>query len=109
MACTVIYFSERVKREVFALPTGIRADYLRLLGMMEKHGPDLGMPYSRAMGDGLFEFRPKGREGIGRVFYCTQVGMRVVVLHSFVKKTQETPIAELRIARRRLKEVVEYG
>lgn len=109
MACTVICFSERVKREVFALPTGIRADYLRLLGTMEKHGVDLHMPYSRAMGRGLFELRPRGREGIGRVFYCTQVGVRIVVLHSFVKKTEKTLLAELRIARRRLKEVVENG
>jgi len=109
MACTVIYFNERVKREVFALPTGIRADYLRLLGMMEKHGVNLCMPYSRAMGSGLFELRPKGPEGIGRVFYCTQVGMRIVVLHSFVKKTEHTPLAELRIARTRLKEVRKNG
>nr|WP_239148850.1 type II toxin-antitoxin system RelE/ParE family toxin [Burkholderia pseudomallei] len=49
--------------------------------------------------------RPKGREGIGRVFYCTHVGQRVVVLHSFVKKTQETPQNELRTARVRLSEV----
>ncbi|WP_410174996.1 type II toxin-antitoxin system RelE/ParE family toxin [Mycetohabitans endofungorum] len=38
-------------------------------------------------GEGLFELRPKGPEGIGRVFYCTQVGRRIVVLHSFTKKT----------------------
>lgn len=105
MHCTVTYFSERVKRDVLALPAGICAGYLRLLGMMEKHGVDLGMPYSRAMGDGLFELRPRGLEGIGRVFYCTQAGSRIVVLHSFVKKTPDTPLAELRIARRRLKEV----
>jgi len=109
MLWTVTYFNARVKSEVFALPPGILADYLRLLGMMEKHGVDLRMPYSRAMGDGLFELRATGREGIGRVFYCTQVGMRIVVLHSFVKKTQETPLAELRIAHKRLKEVVKHG
>ncbi|MBK7547772.1 MAG: type II toxin-antitoxin system RelE/ParE family toxin [Rhodoferax sp.] len=44
-------------------------------------------------------------EGIGRVFYCTQVGRSIVVLHSFVKKTQEIPDAELRLARKRLKDV----
>jgi phage-related protein len=57
------------------------------------------------MGNGLFELRPKRPEGIGRVFYCTQVGRSIVVLHSFVKKTQETPDAELRLARKRLKDV----
>jgi len=41
----------------------------------------------------------------GRAFYCFVVGQRVVILHAFVKKTQETPERELRIARRRMKEV----
>lgn len=57
------------------------------------------------MGRGLFELRPRGREGIARVFYCTRVGRRIVVLHSFIKKTQETPKRELEIARRRQREV----
>jgi phage-related protein len=71
---TITYYSERVKAEVFSLPIGIRASYLRLLGVIEKFGADLRMPHSRAMGGGLFELRPRGHEGIGRVFYCTQVG-----------------------------------
>ena len=106
---TITYYSERVKSEVFSLPEGIRAEYWRLRGILEKFGPDLRMPHSRAMGGGLFELRPRGREGIGRVFYCTHVGQRIVILHSFVKKTQETPAAELRIAHKRLKEVHDNG
>jgi len=31
-------------------------------------GPNLGMPFTRSMGDGLFKIRAKGREGIGRAF-----------------------------------------
>jgi phage-related protein len=68
-------------------------------------GPDLGMPHSRAMGKGLFELRLKSKEGIGRVFYGTVPGHRIMMLHAFVKKTQKTPAKELRIARARLKEV----
>lgn len=68
-------------------------------------GADLRMPHSRALGDGLFELRPKGREGIGRVFYCAQQEKTIVVLHSFVKKTQDTPDKEMRLARKRLKDV----
>lgn len=49
---------------------------------------DLRMPHSKAMGNGLLELRLKGPEGIGRVFYCTQVSRSIVVLHSFVKKTK---------------------
>ncbi len=68
-------------------------------------GPNLGSPHTNAVGDGLFELRLKGREGIARVFFCTLVGRRVMVLHSFVKKTQKTPRRELEIARKRMKEV----
>jgi phage-related protein len=57
------------------------------------------------MGGGLFELRLKAAEGIARIFYCTVVGRRIVVLHHFVKKTEKTPRKELEIARRRLKEV----
>ncbi len=72
---------------------------------MESHGADLRMPHSRAMGQGLFELRCRGSQGIGRAFYCTMVGREIVVLHSFIKKTQETPDREMAIARKRLNKV----
>ena len=72
---------------------------------MELYGPDLGMPHTRAMGDGLFELRLKAAEGIARVFYCTVVDRRIVVLHQFVKKTNKTPKKELATAHARLKEI----
>ncbi|MFZ4624902.1 MAG: type II toxin-antitoxin system RelE/ParE family toxin, partial [Rhodoferax sp.] len=60
----------------------------------------------RAFGDGLFELRPRGRSGIGRAFYCFLLGKRVVVLHAFIKKSQQTSANELKMARKRLKEVM---
>jgi phage-related protein len=56
------------------------------------------------MGEGLFELRPRGTEGIGRVFYCFVMNHRIVILHAFIKKTQETPDRELKLARKRMKE-----
>jgi phage-related protein len=106
MSWTIEYYSEAVRLEIAALPVGIRASYVRLTEMLEEFGLDLRMPHSRAMGGGLFELRPKGREGIARVFYCTQVGKRIIVLHSFIKKTNETPKRELEIARKRQREVI---
>ena len=72
---------------------------------MAEHGPNPGLPYTRAMGDGLFEIRARGTEGVGRAFFCTLVGQRIVILHALIKKTQRTPPADLRIARRRLQEL----
>ena len=84
---------------------GVLADYARLIELLVEFGPDVRMPHSRAMGGGLFELRPRGREGIGRVLYCYASGQRVVVLHAFVKKAKSTPERELAIARKRMKEV----
>ena len=82
------------------------ADYARLVELLTEHGPSLRLPHSRAFGDGLFELRPRGRSGIGRAFYCFLMGKRVVVLHAFIKKSQQTPNKELNMARKRLKEVM---
>ena len=94
-----------MQREIAEWPVGIYADFLRLVFLMEEHGADLRLPHSRALGHGLFELRCKGEEGIGRAFYCTMVERQIVILHSFIKKTQETPPRELKTARKRLKEV----
>lgn len=99
------YYNAKVAALVEAWPVGIRASYLRIIETMRAHGPDLGLPHTRAMGGGLFEIRAKGREGIGRAFYCTVIGQRIVILHAIVKKTEQTPPRELETARARLKEV----
>jgi phage-related protein len=105
MGYSIVYFHSRVNAEIENWPVGILADYARIVELLTEFGPNLRMPHSRAMGGGLFELRARGREGIGRAFYCFAVGQRVVILHAFVKKTQETPEQELRIARKRMKEV----
>jgi phage-related protein len=68
-------------------------------------GPNLGEPHSKAFGAGLFELRIKSAEGIARVFYCTRVGRRIVMLHGFIKKSDKTPLPDRRIAEQRLKEI----
>ena len=107
MSWIIDYYSEEVRSEINALPVGIRASYARLANLLEEFGLDLRMPHSRAMGDGLFELRPRGREGIARVFYCMKIGRKIIMLHSFIKKSNETPKREMEIARRRQKEVAE--
>jgi phage-related protein len=102
---TITDYNEQVEQEVFSLPRGILARYLRYVELMEKHGVDLRSPQSEPMGNGLFELRPKAKEGIGLVFYCMVKGSKIVVLHSIVKKTQKTPKGDLAIARQRLEEV----
>ncbi len=105
MAFQIEYFHERVLTEIESWPVGVLADYARLVELLAEHGPSLKLPHSRAFGDGLFELRPRGRSSIGRALYCFQVGKRVVVLHAFIKNTQRTPYRELKLARKRMKEL----
>ena len=101
----VTFYSIRVEAEINALPAGLIARFVRYAERMETYGPNLGMPHTRAMGDGLFELRLKAAEGIARVFFCTVVGRQIVVLHQFVKKSEKTPKRELQIAWNRMKEI----
>jgi phage-related protein len=105
MAFEINYFHERVLEDIESWPIDVLADYARLVELLMEHGPNLRLPHSRAFGDGLFELRPKGRSGIGRAFYCFILGKRVIVLHAFIKKTPQTPDKELKLARKRLKEL----
>ncbi len=109
MKWKIDYFNEKVEKEVLKLPKKLLARYLRMTDVMAEFGPDLGMPHTRSMGDGLFELRLKAQEGIARVFYCTVINKKIVMLHSIVKKTQKTPPKELRLAQSRLKEAKENG
>jgi phage-related protein len=102
---SIEYFHARVQAEIESWPDGILADYARMVELLMEFGPNLRMPHSRAMGGGLFELRPRGREVIGRAFYCFVVSQRVVILHAFVKKTQDTREQDLRIARTRMQEI----
>lgn len=107
MAYSVEYFHPKVLAEIESWPVDVVADYARLVELLIEYDPSLRLPHSRAFGNGLFELRPRGKSGIGRAFYCFLAGQRVVVLHAFIKKTQQTPPQELKIARKRMKEVLD--
>jgi len=73
---------------------------------------DLGLqtirePYVKHLDGKLWEMRLKGEDGIARSIYVAASGQRVVVLRTFVKKTDKTPRREIEIAFARMKEVIE--
>jgi phage-related protein len=102
---TITYYSEGVQAEILNLPDTLAARYIVLTRRISVFGPNLGEPHTKAFGGGLFELRLKGAEGIARVFFCTLVDRRVVMLHSFVKKSDKTPLPDRQIAEQRLREV----
>ncbi|MBX9935338.1 MAG: type II toxin-antitoxin system RelE/ParE family toxin [Burkholderiaceae bacterium] len=105
MPYAIQFYDATVQGQVLALPSTLLARYIVLADRMVNYGPHLGLPHTKALGDGLLELRLKGAEGIARVLYCTLVGQRIVVLHSFIKKTDKIPAKELAVAHKRLKEI----
>ena len=74
MECTISYYSDVVQAEILSLPDTLAAKYIVLTRRMVVLGRNLGTPHTKTFGEGLFELRLKGAEGIVRVFFCTLVG-----------------------------------
>jgi phage-related protein len=88
---------------------GLSVEDRKLIGrdvQKVEFGWPLGMPYCRSLGNGLWEVRSALTDGkIGRVIFCVTQN-RMVLLHGFVKKTQKTPAQDLKLALKRMKEVL---
>ena len=106
MKWKITFYSDKVEVQTLKLPSGVLANFLHIAEMIEELGPNLGKPYVGTLGSGLFEIRAKGKEGIGRSMYCTAKGKEIVILHTFIKKSQKTPKRDLDLARKRMKEVL---
>jgi phage-related protein len=64
-------------------------------------GWPVGMPVCRSLGDGLYEVRSSLTQNrIARVMFYIDARGRMVLLHGFIKKTQKTPPADLKVARK---------
>ena len=107
MKWQIKYYNEKLEEEILNLPDGLLARYLRLTDLMIEFGANLGFPHTKPLEKGLFQLRVKGKEGIARVFFCTKIGKKIVMLHSFIKKSQKTPKKEIKTAKSRMKEILE--
>jgi phage-related protein len=73
-------------------------------------GVNLTMPASKPMPSiaaGVEELRTKDASGIYRVFYFKKSATGILVFHAFTKKTQKTPLHEIKLGQQRLKEMLE--
>jgi phage-related protein len=91
MEWEIIYFNSTEKKTVESLPKGLYARFFRTAFSMRENGPNLGMPHTKSMGDGLFEMRLRSVEGIARIFYCSVIDNRIYLLHFIIKKHRRHP------------------
>lgn len=74
-----------------------------------QNGARLTMPLSRPMpsvAPGVQEIRVRDAAGIYRAFYLMKSARGVLVFHIFEKKSQKTPVHEIQLGRKRLKELL---
>ena len=107
MRWTITFYSEKVEAETLALPPSILANFLRITELIEEFGPNLGRPHTAPLGQGLFEIRAKGREGVARSVFCSVAGEEIVVLITVIKKGSKIPKRSMDVARQRMKEVLD--
>lgn len=73
---------------------------LATIDLLAEYGNQLREPYSKSMGDGLFELRIKFSSDISRIFYFFIVDNKIILTNGFIKKTVKTPKTELDLARK---------
>ncbi|MBX9648499.1 MAG: type II toxin-antitoxin system RelE/ParE family toxin [Xanthobacteraceae bacterium] len=106
MPWRVEILNDTVSAEIAALPADMQARFLRLSERIIQAGLEsLGEPHVKHLEGKLWELRLTGRDGIARALYVTAIGRRVIVVRAFVKKTQKTPPAEIKLALQRAREI----
>lgn len=105
MAYTVEYYemedgTKPAEEFILSQDRKMQAKIFSMLELLEIKGPELREPFSRSLGDGIFEVRAKQGSDITRVLYFFVVGKKVILTNGFVKKTQKTPPREIDRAKR---------
>jgi phage-related protein len=103
---SVEYLNAVAQAEVESLPPDMQAKFAHIVELIRDLGLErLREPYVKPVEGKLWEMRLKGRDGIARSLYMTVKGRRVVILRTFIKKTQKTPRDEIKQALERAKEI----
>lgn len=92
--------TEPAKEFLLSLDAKMRAKMLRTIELLQNNGPELREPYSKPLGDSIFELRAKVGSDISRVLYFFIVGRKVILTNGFIKKTQKTPSGEIEKAKK---------
>jgi phage-related protein len=98
------FINSVAESEVRALPRDLQSKFLRISDMIESNGLEkVREPYVKHLDGKLWEMRMAGRDGIARSLYITASGQRVIVLRTFIKKTEKAPRREIELALERAK------
>ena len=96
-----------IRKFIYSVNPKMRAKILGLLIVLEEKGNLLREPYSKYLGDGIFELRCNCGKDLTRILYFFYYEKKIILTNGFVKKTQKTPRKEIKIAKDRRKDFIE--
>jgi phage-related protein len=97
-----IFVDKNAEKELREFGEEVQLGFEAYFKILEFEGK-LDLPHAKKVAKGLFEIRVK-LQGEYRGFYAYIGKLDIVILHFFRKKTQKTPIKDLEVAQRRLKQ-----
>ena len=98
----VEFFNETAETEFDAFPANIKAKVVHISKLIEELGlHNVGSPYVKHVQGKIWEIRASQ----GRCLYITAQVKKVIILRSFIKKSQKLPKKELEIAKNRAQEI----
>ncbi|WP_341792645.1 MULTISPECIES: type II toxin-antitoxin system RelE/ParE family toxin [unclassified Rickettsia] len=102
---TIEFINKVAEKEVKKLTYDLQADFLYVCELLIEFSPhNVGMPHTRNIEGKFWELRLRGKDNIARSIYYLAIDKKIVILHTFIKKTEKTPKAAILIAKTRLKE-----
>ena len=78
----------------------LRAKIFKNLDLLAELGNYLKEPYSKNLGDGIFELRTQVGNDASRVLYFFIIGKKIILTNGFRKKTNKTPREEIELAKK---------
>ncbi len=93
---------QRASKEFGGFPESVQDEFFRLVKLIEKQG-ELTQPLGKKFHGykNLFEMRVR-ISGAWRAIYSYLPENKIIILHFFQKKTQATPLREIKTAQKRL-------
>ena len=97
-----IFVDKNAQKELRKFDEEVQLEFEAYFKILELEGK-LDLPHAKKVTRDLFEIRIKVK-GEYRGFYAYLGKLDIVILHFFRKKTQKTPIKDLELSQRRLKQ-----